>query len=178
MDFSKLKSDIEQECVRCFTDIREKYPDEKFCGYSLYSDSDASSIAASINTKKHLKEIVLEDKKENADDAEDKIYYKWNPSEWNQKIDTKHCFIKINETLTDASDNDDIPVNVLRRGVYEACVSALELLYKNGFFEKDDCVVTFSIPGSEEPTDVVKWVKRLNSKKQSDEYEEWVLSWV
>ncbi|MGT2433978.1 DUF4303 domain-containing protein [Cupriavidus basilensis] len=49
MDFDDLRSKIEQAASEAFLAVRRKFPSQIFCGYALYSDPDAVTVAPAVN---------------------------------------------------------------------------------------------------------------------------------
>jgi|SRR5690554_274127 len=172
MDLSRLQSDIEVACEKCFSELRRKYSDEEICGYAIYSDSGAMSVSPAINTRSNLDEMCSED-------PDDCIYYKWSPGEWSHESEGAELFEEISKFLRSHSSEtkDGVDFDEYRSGVYEACVGALESLLKKGFFDEDEnAVIVFTVPDSDEPASETKWIERLNSHDLAQEFSYWVRS--
>jgi len=173
MNFEQLKIDLEEACEKCFTALRAKYTNEMICGYALYSDAGAMSISPALNSKRHLEEVC-------SDDPGDAIYYKWSPGEWAYEFDGAEFFEEISISLREEINKLDgqNQFSEFRANVYEACVASLEGLLNRGFFAQDseDNIIVFTISDADEPENEIKWIKRLNGKKQSSEFAGWVRS--
>ena len=166
MDFEKLKLDIKEAAKNCFSFVRSKHK-EKLSGYALYSDSGAMTVGASVNSHKNLKEMC-------DDDPGDATYYKWSPGEWDYESECVDFFSSISKRLTASVNNmSDSQFSDFRMQLYEICVQALEGLVCDGFFD-EECVVVFTISDDEIPEKEIEWMKRLNSSKNSLEFEQWV----
>ncbi|ASJ56516.1 hypothetical protein BP422_24905 [Brevibacillus formosus] len=49
-----LQLKIEAAAKVAFEQVRNKYSGQSFCGYALYSDSDAITVCPAVNSTDHL----------------------------------------------------------------------------------------------------------------------------
>nr|WP_229087862.1 DUF4303 domain-containing protein [Brevibacillus sp. M2.1A] len=85
MDFQVLQLKIEAAAKAAFEQVRNKYAGQSFCGYALYSDSDAITVCPAVNSTDHLNKMI-------AEDPDDAIYYRWSPGEWDHEFEGAECF--------------------------------------------------------------------------------------
>lgn len=169
MNFQALQKEIGLAAKQAFLQLKEKYPDEKFCGYALYSDTGANTICPSANTVAHLNANI-------ANDPDDEEYYRWSPSEWAYECEEAEIFSGISQSLIKelnsiaSSDERDF----FKRQVYESCVSALEGLAREGFFDSIAVfpVIVFSISGSVNECES-DWISRLNTAEMASQFNNW-----
>ncbi len=173
MDYKALKDDIKLATKQCFSELQKKYPNDNVCGYALYSDSDATSVSPAMNTLAHLQELQ-------AEDPDDKAYYKWSPGEWAHEFEGAEFFSAISKALFEEAKSIIATEKLIafRKNVYEACVSGLEELLKEGVFPRgaEEFVLVFTLSDSEVPDDEIQWIKRLNTEKNANEFESWINS--
>lgn len=150
---------------------------EPVCGYALYSDSDAMTVSATINTASHLD---AQQKK----DPSDADTYRFNPGEWAKEGFANELFeplqrklrvaAKATQTASEWSD--------LRDAVFESCVSVLEDLREAGAFEtgtgarigRESPLVIFAVSDNEDPKNEKRWFRRLNPPTAYKAFATWI----
>src|SRR5215510_10648506 len=94
MNLQELHSKIKAASKQAFGLVRSRYPNENFCGYALYSDSDAITVCPSVNTRHQLERMIDQD----PGDAE---YYRWSPAEWNHEFEGAEYFDEVSKALAE-----------------------------------------------------------------------------
>lgn len=172
MDFDDLRSKIEQAASEAFLAVRRKFPSQIFCGYALYSDPDAVTVAPAVNSVDHLKKMV-------GDDPGDAVYYRWSPGEWDHEFEGAEYFKDISILLNNEARKIDSEAKreVFRERVYECCVAVLESMKSKGFFSDMDetGVLVFTISDGESDLES-DWIARLNRRELSEEFRNWIVS--
>ncbi|WP_439893718.1 DUF4303 domain-containing protein (plasmid) [Ralstonia sp. 25C] len=171
-NFDELCAKIELAASQAFSLVREKYPGRGFCGYALYSDLDAVTVAPSVNSVGHLQKMI-------SDDPDDAVYYRWSPDEWDHEFEGADFFKDISASLRNEvkkMDSED-KREAFRRSVYECCVAALESLKSKGFFSdmNDADVLVFTISDAENALES-DWIARLNRPDLAKEFRDWIVS--
>lgn len=167
----QLKENIKVAAVAAFSFVRAHYPDEKLCGYALYSDADAITVCPSVNTVGNLQKHLAEGFPEDAE------YFRWSPAEWMYEYVGAENFAEISEMLSDLqrgiTDPDEF--SRFKQTVYESAVVALEELRAENFFNDlgAEGVVVFAISDGDSPGRV-EWISRLNSADLAARYEGWI----
>ncbi|WP_299009177.1 DUF4303 domain-containing protein [uncultured Shewanella sp.] len=170
MSINDIEHEITVAARKCFLDLKCE-ENTNICGFALYSDPDAVTLNVAVNIESHLKEMQQ-------DDPDDKDYYKWSPSEWKYEAVQPELFRDISYKLFEFSRNistNDEHEN-FKKLVFESSVSALISLKNEGVFDFgiDDCVIVFSVLDSDDPTNEIEWIKKLNSTTNSNEFESWI----
>jgi hypothetical protein len=172
MDFDDLRSKIEQAASEAFLAVRRKFPSQIFCGYALYSDPDAVTVAPAVNSVGHLQKMV-------GDDPGDAVYYRWSPGEWDHEFEGAEYFKDISILLNNEARKLDTETKreVFRERVYECCVAVLESMKSKGFFSDMDetGVLVFNISDGESDLES-DWIARLNRRELSEEFRNWIVS--
>lgn len=148
---------------------------EPVCGYALYSDSDAMTVSATINTASHLK---AQQKK----DPSDADTYRFNPGEWAMEGFANELFEPLQRKLRAAAKTTQTASewSDLRDAVFEACVSVLEELRESGGFAtrvgtgRDSPLVIFAVSDNEDPKNEKRWFKRLNPPAAYKAFAAWI----
>ena len=169
MDLQELHSQIRIASKQAFSLVRSLYPNEKFCGYALYSDADAITVCLSANTRSHLESMIAKD----PGDAE---YYRWSPAEWNHEFEGAEYFDQVSKALyEEVKGVKSIEEHSrLKNDVYECCVAVLEELKIDGFFNDLDetGVLVFSISDSSNDLES-SWIERLNRPEMAARFRMW-----
>lgn len=143
-----------------FTSLTEASGDDGYCGYALYSDTDARTVCCAVNTREHLARAQARD----SDDAE---YYRWNPAEWALEGVGHEHLAEVNRLLLSSSPR--------REHLYETCVAALETLAAEGVLGRDeDTVVVFAVSDHTDPQRETEWIRRLNTPSQARRHAQWI----
>ncbi|WP_152395859.1 DUF4303 domain-containing protein [Paenibacillus guangzhouensis] len=170
MDFQVLQLKIEAAAKASFEQVRNKYSGQSFCGYALYSDSDAITVCPAVNSIDHLNKMI-------AGDPDDAIYYRWSPGEWDHEFEGAEFFKDISNLLY--SEVMSIQSTERHRGykekVYECCVAALDTLKKEGFFSdmSESGVLVFTVSDDTHALEC-DWIARLNRKELAEEFHNWI----
>ncbi|BAH46871.1 MULTISPECIES: DUF4303 domain-containing protein [Brevibacillus] len=170
MDFQVLQLKIEAAARAAFEQVRNKYAGQSFCGYALYSDSDAITVCPAVNSTDHLNKMI-------AGDPDDAIYYRWSPGEWDHEFEGAECFKDISNLLY----NEVMSMQSAERHrdykekVYECCVAALESLKKEGFFSdmSESGVLVFTVSDDTNALEC-DWIARLNRNELAQEFQNWI----
>lgn len=164
----KIYSQIFNTSVAVIEKYLTEFPEEKVCAFALYSDSDASSVAASFNTEEHLSKLQ-------AGDPDDKEYYKWSPAEWSDESFGEEYFEGISNELFELSDNlvNDEKICAHRKFIFDICVSVLGKLRESYF---PSAIYIFAATGFRDFSVEVDWAKKLNNVAQASEFETWLSS--
>ncbi|MBB6674773.1 DUF4303 domain-containing protein [Cohnella nanjingensis] len=170
MDFQVLQSRIEAAAKEAFEQVRNKYPGQIFCGYALYSDSDAITVCPAVNSTGNLNKMM-------AGDPEDAVYYRWSPGEWDHEFEGAECFKEISDLLYNKVKDMKSTESHKRfnENVYECCVAALDSLKKEGFFfdMNESGVVVFTVSDATHALEC-DWIARLNSNELALEFQNWI----
>ena len=167
-----LCAKIELAASQAFSIVRKKYPSQAFCGYALYSDPDAVTVAPSVNSVGHLQKMI-------SDDPDDAVYYCWSPSELDHEFEGADFFKDISASLRNEAqkmDSED-KREAFRHSVYERCVAALESLKSKGVFSdmNDTGVLVFTIFDADNMLES-DWIARLNRPDLAKEFRDWIVS--
>lgn len=172
MDFDDLRSKIEQAASEAFLAVRRKFPSQIFCGYALYSDPDAVTVAPAVNSVGHLQKMI-------GDDPGDAVYYRWSPGEWDHEFEGAEYFKDISILLNNEAKKPDSEAKreAFRERVYESCVAVLESMKSKGFFSDMDetGVLVFTISDGESDLES-DWIARLNRRELAEEFRNWIVS--
>lgn len=170
MDFQVLQSKIEAAAKEAFERVRNKYPGQRFCGYALYSDSDAITVCPAVNSTDHLNKMI-------AGDPDDAVYYRWSPGEWDHEFEGAECFAEISDLLysevkgmKSAESHEQF-----KEKVYECCVAALDSLNKEGFFHdmNELGILVFAVSDTTHALEP-DWIARLNRTELALEFRNWI----
>lgn len=172
MDFNELRSKIEIDASKAFLAVRRKFPNQVFCGYALYSDPDAVTVAPAVNSIGHLQKMTN-------DDPDDAAYYRWSPGEWDHEFEGAEYFKEISTLLRNEASkaNSQAEREVFRQDVYECCVAVLKSMKSKGFFSDMDesGVLVFAISDGESDLEG-DWIARLNRHDLAEEFRDWIAS--
>lgn len=170
MDSQELHSQIRIASQQAFSLVRSRNPNEKFCGYALYSDADAITVCPSANTLSNLESMI-------ADDPGDAEYYRWSPAEWNHQFEGAEYFDQVSKALyEEVKGIKSIEEHSrLKNSVYECCVAVLEDLKTEGFFNDLDesGILVFSISDSSNESEI-SWIERLNRPEMAARFRTWI----
>jgi hypothetical protein len=167
---NQFEEDLYKITKEIFTSFQAKKDSEIICGFALYSDGSASSIAASLNTRDHLDELV----EENPDDKE---YFRWSPAEWKyeglESIKTNSLSKKLFEASGKISGEEFYK---FRNQIFDSSVRVLKRMKEEGVFSStdEDFILLFSVSDFSNPASEIAWVNALNDEALSQEFEEWI----
>ena len=174
LNLEQFRNILKQETKKIFTSICKN---KNICGFSLYSDGDASSISAAYNTFNHLTENW------NNDQGEDQEYYKWYPAEWKEEGVESEILDGISKMLFEISTSDQMEeekafIN-FRSSIYSSIVQVLKELKEEKLFEpmNDHFVLVFNVNDYSDLENELKWIKELNKEELYTEYRKWTERW-
>lgn len=172
MDLNELRVKIELAASEAFLEVRKKFPGQAFCGYALYSDPDAVTVAPAVNSMGHLQKMIN-------GDPDDAVYYRWSPGEWDHEFEGAEHFKGVSTLLRNEASkmHSEAEREAFRQGVYECCVAVLESMRSKGFFSDMDetGVLVFSISDAENDLES-DWIARLNRHDLAEEFRDWIAS--
>ncbi len=180
-DRATFHREVYLEARRAFTALAERYSDQEFCGYALYSDEDAMTVCYSVNTVDHLTRAKQEVEQQYPGEAE---YLEWSPAEWAfenegpwfNQISKKLAglgFVLNGDEFTQFPDQRPPQSTCqFRDDVFNSCVDVLESLVAEGFFPSShDHVVVFAISDFDvDPERETGWIRRLNPAAVADRF--------
>lgn len=161
----RLKRKIQAASLKAIEQFRNDFPNAEVCGFALYSDADARSLAPAFNTNDHLARVQ-------AENPDDRQYFKWSPAEWSHEAFGGHFFADVSKTLwsiADASSRENFEQH--RRQVFALCVAAMQKLTSSTF---EHAIHVFSISDFESAPEEIAWICALNPPEQADEFKSWV----
>ncbi|WP_024680893.1 DUF4303 domain-containing protein [Pseudomonas syringae] len=167
IDIGKLEENIRVAIEKVITRILAEFPKDEICAFALYSDSDARTLAPSFNLKAHLDTMQ-------AEDPDDKTYYKWSPAEWSHEFYGADFFDDISKELARFSDaaGEGKSFELYRKEIFEVCVNVL-----NEFKSKlSDSIFVFTVTDFDDIAQETSWIKTLNSTGEAMEFEKWRLT--
>jgi len=167
-EFGLLQNLVRDGARRAFNAARTAHPTQHLNAFALLSDDSAMTIGPVANSREALAASEY---------GEEML---WNPGEW--------CFGDGGAYLDSAyrmllQAHRGLPFELdfatFRRGVFEACIAALEELDSEGFFgvgeQRDDCVLLFEVTDSEA---VEGAMARLNPPAVVARFDTWMSSWA
>lgn len=167
-DFPLLKQEIKTAAMQAFAEMHEMCREERMIAFALYSDEGAMTVCPAVNTEAHLDGIV-------AGDAEDALYFKYEPAEWKfegqgaEAAFGSICTKLRSFVLTEdpSASHEDGRYAAFREELYETCIEVLEELVRSGFFAHAagrDIIVLFAVSDYEYETDwYMRMIRRLNA---------------
>ena len=172
IDFNILKAEIKTAVKEAFTAINAQHKDGDVYSFALYSDEGALTVCPSANTKTHLAEMI-------SDDPDDAHYYKFEPAEWQyESVGAEKRFSAISRQLFETNKAGyDGSWSAFQKQLYETCISALEELRAEGFFEPSIFLLFTVSDTDQSPKQANAIVKRLNNNAYAEEYRLWTKSW-
>lgn len=144
--------------------FRAEFPNIQVCGFALYSDADARTLAPSFSTQDHLTLIQAE----YPDECQ---YFKWSPAEWSHEAYGGEFFNDLSKTLwsiAEATTYNNFVAH--RRRIFEQCVIVLKKLTTTF----DTAIYVFSVSDFECVEDEIAWITALNTPEQADEFRTWM----
>jgi Domain of unknown function (DUF4303) len=165
-----LLDEIKTACKAAFKEIAKKSKGENIYVFALYSDEGAMTVCPAANTETHLQEQFEENGKD--------PYFKFGMAEWKyESVGAEKLFDKICKKVSKEAENcegDRKKFAAFKNSLFETCITALQQLREEGFFDKD-ILLLFGISDSEPNKKFEKeMATRLNSVKQAKEYLNWV----
>lgn len=170
LDRKFIKDKIKEAAIDAFKYVRQQEPELRFCGYALYSDTDAITVCPALNSCIHLTKMIN-------DDPDHKVYYRWSPSEWSHEFKGVEFFDEISEYLRVEAKliESNNEYEQFKSDVYQSCVLVLKELKEENFFSDmdGDGVIVFTI------SDVInnnecEWIELLNNNDVSQEFSTWI----
>jgi hypothetical protein len=171
-DYNTFEIELKEKAKITFIGCKEKLNIKDISGFALYSDNSATTISVSCNTFAYLKE--MQEEEEGYDE-----YFKWTPGEWKYEMINAKEFKNLSSTLSDLHfEINNTSYLIHRNKIYKIAVKVLEELKNENLFNEtsDDFVLMFGVSDFSEPELEIDFVKKLNSKVQSDEFELWIKS--
>lgn len=144
--------------------FRAEFPNTLVCGFALYSDADARTLAPSFNTHDHLNCVQ-------AEYPDEWQYFKWSPAEWSHEAYGGEFFNDLSKLLWNMADvTTESNFVAHRRHIFEQCVIAMKKLTTTF----DSAIYVFSVSDFECVDDEIAWVTALNNPGQADEFRTWM----
>ncbi|KPX30546.1 hypothetical protein ALO70_200151 [Pseudomonas amygdali pv. eriobotryae] len=159
-----LKENIRIAVDKIIDQILSEFPKDQICAFALYSDSDARTLAPSFNLKAHLNSMQ-------AEDPDDKAYYKWSPAEWSHEFYRADFFDEVSKELEKLSESvgEGESFERYRKEVFESCVTILKE-FKHRF---NDSIFVFAVTDFDDISLETSWIRSLNPTSEAVEFEEW-----
>lgn len=164
LNIEQFQQDVFKASMSAIEQFRSDFPNTQVCGFALYSDADARTLAPSFNTQDHLTCVQAE----YPDDAK---YFKWSPAEWSHEAYGGDCFNDLSTMLWNMADaTTDNNFVAHRRLIFEQCVIALKKLTTTF----DTAIYVFSVSDFECVEDEIAWVTALNTPEEAYEFRTWL----
>lgn len=166
-DIDGFRSRITVAACKAVERFKSEMPEAEICGFALYSDSDATSVASSFNTVTHLAAMQ-------AEYPEDPFCFKWNPSEWSHEGFGEEFFEDLSSDMLKLSQSFSsfTEFEAYRSDVFNVCVDVLKELRK---VELKEVIFVFSITDSILPEMQIKWIGSINTPLETAEFERWIV---
>ncbi len=164
-----LKKELGKIAEQLYLEFIEEYPKEDICGFSIYSDESAMSVAVAINTHKHLEQAI----KEEPDYASD---FKFWPNEWEHDSLESKGLNDLSVILQEASFAAPKKQFAKHRSrIFGIMVDVMEELKNKKLFDelRDDFVLMFAATDFSDLEMEAGFAKRLNSEAIAQEFEAW-----
>lgn len=176
-NFDALRNEIEAAARAAFIELLNRDSEHEIYSFALYSDEGAMTVCPAANSTAWLNRQIEEDPSQTD-------YYTYVPAEWKYEgTGADNAFEGICTKLRNHLDtlDGDKAFNNFRNELFECCVSVLEKLKKEGFFNQTagrDILVIFDATEYEFKKKFLQsMIKRLNSQAMADKYLEWVTTW-
>ncbi|UZJ58328.1 DUF4303 domain-containing protein [Pseudomonas sp. KU26590] len=159
-----FQRDVLSASMSAIEQFRADFPKTQVCGFALYSDADARTLAPSFNTQDYLARVQAEYPGEEQ-------YFKWSPAEWSHEAYGGEFFNDLSKMLwnmADATTESNFVAH--RRHIFEQCVIALKKLTTTF----DTAIYVFLVSDFESIEDQIAWVTALNTPDQADEFRTWM----
>lgn len=152
--FDDLKTALKGATLEHYQRYVEKYPNESYYGYSLYTDDDVSSIGP-VATRASAIRVGPED--------ELYVCHRYGPNEW-PDFDDFGLFGEVNAILKDLYGNRFVSFSRYKKKSLEAAFDVLQELEADGIFgpRSDNRYVVLWLSDSNNPI-MDRAVKEFNS---------------
>lgn len=169
LDFDRLTRDIAAAVERALQDAvgRGGAP---LAGFALCSDAGAMEVSPAFNTRAHLQRQVR-------DDAQDAVYYRWSPGEWDLECCGVEHFGAINQRIRQAvAEVSPQRFAEFRARLFEACVAALDRMRQQPRFARAlrEAAIVFSVCDLDDPPAEKAWIEALNTPQDAREFSLWL----
>ena len=168
-DYESFKSRLKEAAKQIFLKHAEQNREE-ICGFSLYSDESAMIILTSVNTYTYLHKQIKEEPLYEYD-------YRFSPEEWKYVAEESGEIDDLCKLLSNMHfEVAFAEYNEHRDIVFNIAVEALVELKQEKLFAglKNDFVLMFSVSDFDDTELLLSCFERLNSKKLTEQYEEWL----
>lgn len=157
----QFQHDVEVACKQAIEQFRQAHPNADVCGFALYSDADARTLAPSFNTADHLASLQ-------AEEPDELLYFKWSPAEWSHEAFGGEHFNALSKMLWEWADAiPDEAFQLHRARVFEHCVAALKPLTTGTFA---NAIYVFAVSDFESAQEEIAWITQLNTPEQALEF--------
>ena len=188
MNFTELKSKIENATKQVFLEMFKKHGKEGICAFALYSDEGAWTVCPATDTKKHLEKRL-------AEDETDDLIYKYGTAEWKYEGDgadeffDEICELCRNEVQEMCKGNDVYQLKgkekenfeKFQSQLFETCIEVLEKLKSENFFKQivgQDILLLFDVSDYDfSKKKYSEIVTRLNDNEIKKECLDWIKGW-
>ena len=170
MDKQFVIEKIKEAAIKAFKSVRQQEPELRFCGYGLYSDTDAITVCPAQNSCIHLTNMI-------DDDPDDNEYYRWSLGEWSHESKGIEFFNEISTYLRTEAKliKSTDKYEQFKSDVYQSCVLVLKELKEDGFFSDMDGngVIVFTVSDTLNSSEC-EWIELLNNDDASQEFKDWI----
>lgn len=160
---------LEHSTIKVIDYIKENEDLNDIVGFSLFSDIDVTSISISYNTQTFLNQKIVNDP------GEDKQYFRWYPAEWKEEGVESAEIDALSRMMYEVSKSRDISLESYRTQIFDAIVNTLINIKEKGYFAdlNKEFVLVFYATDYFVASEEIEWIKKLNSKELSFEFENW-----
>lgn len=158
---TELKNELKEAVSRHYKLLAEKFPEEDFYGYSLYTDGDVSSIGPVANRTSALTV-------EKTDPTY--IYYRYSPDEWSN-WDDFGLFEQVNKIIRQYYEEMKNKFVKYKKDILGQALQALLELEAEGLFGSKNDNRFIVIWLSDDHNEIINTsAKKLNTRKVYEEY--------
>jgi len=156
-----LKNELKKAVSQHYRTLMERYPEEDFYGYSLYTSDDVSSIGPVSNRVSSLKTVISDPMY---------VYYRYSPDEWSD-WDDLGLFDQVNRMIKAYCEEMDDDFGKFREDVLRQALQTLIELEVEGLFgvKDDQRFLILWLSGSADPI-MDAAARALNTQKAYEKF--------
>ena len=166
MTNQELTEMVYDAAMPAFEFVRQAFDDDELLGYAIISDDSANNCQPVFATDRGMESFYCGTKEE----------FLYCPENWDYSA-CSNSFNGLNNLLGEYETDKERHSN-LRRHLFESCVSALEQIVSEGFFDnilpKHRPFIVLGLTDSDRMKTLAPgWVRRLNPQPVIDRYLDW-----